>query len=334
MSLRVVCDGTRTRGSRERRGRPRSPRRCSHRTCGASGPRSGWCIGYREPGGPVSPRSGLDCRLDGRSTTQPSTSKTQELQLPTDHGQKLNGFGDLANFLWSVADLLRGDYKQADYGKVILPMTVLRRLDCVLEPTKAEGPREVRAGEGRQGRQNLDAILNRITGVPFYNMSKLDFEKLKGDPNNIAHEPARLHQGLLRRTPATSSSSASSSPTRSTKLDESNLLYQVVCRGSRRSTCTPSAVPNHTMGYVFEELIRRFAEQSNETAGEHFTPREVIRLMVNLLFIEDDDALSKPGVVRIALRPRLRHRRHALGGGGVPARAEPATRAWRSSGRS
>src|SRR3954470_8519424 len=109
-----------------------------------------------------------------------TSTRATEIEERTGNGRSFTGFSDLANFLWGVADLLRGDYKQADYGKVILPMTVLRRLDCELDATKAK---VLAKYEGLKGGkvQNLDPILNRITGVPFHNISKLDFEKLKGD---------------------------------------------------------------------------------------------------------------------------------------------------------
>jgi type I restriction enzyme M protein len=244
--------------------------------------------------------------------TKNGPSSSPELPFPSTNGRAFTGFSDIANFLWSVADLLRGDYKQADYGKVILPMTVLRRLDCVLRDTK---PKVLAEYEKRKGGkvQNLDPILNRITGVPFHNVSKLDFEKLKGDPNNIAHN-------LIAYIKAFSQDARDIFLDRFrfgdhiAKLDESNLLYQVVCRFAEVDL-HPSSIPNHTMGLVFEELIRRFAEQSNETAGEHFTPREVIRLMVDLLFIEDDDALRKPGIVRSLYDP-------ACGTGGMLSVAE------------
>jgi len=231
---------------------------------------------------------------------------------PNANGRAFNGFGDIANFLWSVADLLRGDYKQADYGKVILPMTVLRRLDCVLRDTK---PKVLAEYERRKGGklQNLDAVLNRITRVPFHNVSKLDFEKLKGDPNNISHNLTNYIKGFSKDARDIFIDRFRFGD-HIAKLDESNLLYQVVCRFAEVDL-HPTSIPNHTMGLVFEELIRRFAEQSNETAGEHFTPREVIRLMVDLLFIEDDDALRKPGIVRSLYDP-------ACGTGGMLSVAE------------
>ncbi len=231
---------------------------------------------------------------------------------PAGNGQKFNNFGEIANFLWSIADLLRGAYKQADYGKVILPMTVLRRLDCVLDPTKAKVLAKAEAMKGGKV-QNLDPILNRITGVPFHNVSKLDFEKLKGDSNHIA-------QNLLAYVKGFSADARDiflerfGIAAQIEKLARDNLLYLVFQRFAEVDL-HPDAVPNHTMGLVFEELIRRFAEQSNETAGEHFTPREVIRLMVDLLFVEDDDALRKPGIVRSLYDP-------ACGTGGMLSVAE------------
>jgi type I restriction enzyme M protein len=249
------------------------------------------------------------------SPYQPSTSAVQEeLRLPPDHGQKLNGFAGIANFLWSIADLLRGSYKQADYGKVILPMTVLRRLDCVLEPTKAKVLAKAEAMKGGKVKeQNLGPVLNRITGVPFHNVSKFDLEKLKGDPNHIGPNLLKYIEGfsadlrdifLVRFE----------FPKHIEKLARDNLLYLVFQRFAEVDL-HPETVPNHTMGLIFEELIRRFSEQSNETAGEHFTPREVIRLMVDLLFVEDDDALRKPGVVRSLYDP-------ACGTGGMLSVAE------------
>lgn len=113
------------------------------------------------------------------------------------NGRAFASFSEIANFLWSVADLLRGAYKQADYGKVILPMTVLRRLDCVLEPTKAKVLAKAEAMKGGKVKeQNLGPVLNRITGVPFHNVSKLDFEKLKGDPNHIGPNLLKYIEGF------------------------------------------------------------------------------------------------------------------------------------------
>jgi type I restriction enzyme M protein len=200
----------------------------------------------------------------------------------------------ITGFIWSVADLLRGDYKQSDYGKVILPFTVLRRLDCVLGPTKAK--LLDRAGKlGGQSDALKDEALKRAAGQTFYNTSRFDFERLKAEPNQIA---ANLRNYINGFSPsAREILERFHFDAQISKLDGANLLYLVVRRFSEIDL-HPDAVPNPMMGSIFEELIRRFSEQSNETAGEHFTPREVIRLMVNLLFIEDDDVLARPGVVK------------------------------------
>ncbi len=247
------------------------------------------------------------------ATRPPNTSPAARAPgAPSGNGQKFASFGEIASFVWAIADLLRGAYKQAGYGKVILPMTVLRRLDCVLEPTKAKVLARADAMKGGKVR-NLDPILNRITGVPFHNVSKLDFEKLKGDPNHIA-------QNLLAYVKGFSGDARDiflerfGFAAQIEKLARDNLLYLVFQRFAEVDL-HPDVVPNHTMGLVFEELIRRFAEQSNETAGEHFTPREVIRLMVDLLFVEDDEALRKPGIVRSLYDP-------ACGTGGMLSVAE------------
>ena len=225
-----------------------------------------------------------------------------------------------AAFIWSVADLLRGDYKQSEYGKVILPLVVLRRLDCVLEPTKDAGPRPAREARG-QGRERRAGPRRRSPASSSTTPRARPSTKLLDDPTQRRRQPPRLHRRLLAEARATSSTSSTSTP-RST--------------GSTGRTCStwssskfaeidlhPDAVSNIEMGYLYEELIRRFSELSNETAGEHFTPREVIRLMVNLLFIEDDDAARQAGHRADDARPGLRHRRDALGRRGPPPRAEP-----------
>jgi type I restriction enzyme M protein len=204
----------------------------------------------------------------------------------------------LSSFIWSVADLLRGDYKQADYGKVILPFTVLRRLDCVLAPTKAEVLAE-HAARTAQG-MNPEPFLLRKSGQSFYNTSPLDMRKLIGDQDHIAPNLFSYIQGF---SPAVRDIfERFEFAAQIDRLAKAGLLYQVTEKFTRIDL-HPDKVDNHAMGLVFEELIRRFAELSNETAGEHFTPREVIRLMVNLLFVEDDDVLSKPGVVRTIYDP-------------------------------
>ncbi|MFN9728060.1 N-6 DNA methylase [Acidovorax sp.] len=204
----------------------------------------------------------------------------------------------LSAFIWSVADLLRGDYKQSDYGKVILPFTVLRRLDCVLEATKPAVLAEL-ADKEKLG-VNPEPFLLRKAGQSFYNTSTLDLKKLLGDPDHIAQN---LFSYVQAFSPAVRDVfERFEFHTQVERLAKAGLLYQVTEKFAQIDL-HPEAVSNMQMGLVFEELIRKFAEISNETAGEHFTPREVIRLMVNLIFIEDDVILSKPGVVRTIYDP-------------------------------
>ena len=215
-----------------------------------------------------------------------------------------------AGFIWSVADLLRGVYKQSEYGRVILPLTVLRRLDCVLEPTKADVLELVE--ELPVSLQNRDPLLEQAAGQSFFNTSRHTFATLLGDPDNVA--------GNLRNYIAGFSESARDIvdkfkfDVRIDRLDDRNLLYLVVSKFADIDL-SPETVSNLEMGYLYEELIRKFSELSNETAGEHFTPREVIRLMVNLLFVDDDELLTRPGVVKTLLDP-------ACGTGGMLSVAE------------
>jgi len=201
-----------------------------------------------------------------------------------------------AGLIWSIADLLRGDYKQSEYGRVILPLVVLRRLDCVLEPTK----KQVLDRLARLTVENVGPILKMITDIDVYNTSPLTLKKVLADPTQVA--------GNLRAWIA-----AFDEETRDVvekfdfdaqigRLDRAKLLYLVLSKVTEVDL-HPDAVSNIEMGYLYEELVRKFSELSNETAGEHFTPREVIRLMVDLLFIEDDDALRTPGIVRTMLDP-------------------------------
>ncbi len=246
-------------------------------------------------------------------STPPSKVKGAKDTAPPPSPRSFNGFSEITSFLWSVADLLRGDYKQADYGKVILPLTVLRRLDCVLDKSKPKVlAKHAELKQAKHPEGTIDKMLVRITGVPFYNTSKLDFEKLKGDPNHIGANLTSYIKGFSPN--ARDVIEQFKFADHIAKLDESNLLFQVVSRFAEVDL-HPDKVPNHVMGSIFEELIRRFAEASNETAGEHFTPREVIRLMVDLLFIEDAETLTKKGIVRTLFDP-------ACGTGGMLSVAE------------
>ena len=228
---------------------------------------------------------------------------------------------NLPAFIWSVADLLRGDYKQSEYGKVILPLTVIRRLDSVLAPTKKSVIERYELIKDKV--DNVEPVLCAVSGQSFYNTSPLDFTRLLDDPAHIA---GNLRSYIAAFSPAAQDVVTKFGfETQIDKLDKANLLYLVIGRFAEIDL-HPDKVSNLEMGYLYEELIRKFAELSNETAGEHFTPREVIRLMVNLLFIEDDAALSVPGTVRTLLDP-------ACGTGGMLSVAEEHLRTLNPSSR-
>ncbi len=205
---------------------------------------------------------------------------------------------NLSAFIWSVADLLRGDYKQSEYGKVILPFTVLRRLDCVLEGTKTQVLAELE--KRRASGVNPEPFLLRQAKQLFYNTSPLDLKKLVGDQDHIGENLRAYVQAFSPNV--RDIFERFEFHAQLDRLHKAGLLY-LVTEKFAQIDLHPDVVENAQMGLVFEELIRKFAELSNETAGEHFTPREVIRLMVNLLFIEDDAALSNPGVVRSLYDP-------------------------------
>ena len=226
-----------------------------------------------------------------------------------------------AAFIWSVADLLRGDYKQSEYGRVILPLTVIRRLDCVLEVTKQAVLDRYRQLAGRI--ENMEPVLQAVAGQQFYNTSPLTFTKLLDDPNTIA-DSLQLYIGGFSET-ARDVIDKFDFGIQIERLRRANLLYRVIGKFAEIDL-HPDAVSNIEMGYLYEELIRKFSELSNETAGEHFTPREVIRLMVNLLFIDDEDVLTKPGIVKTLCDP-------ACGTGGMLSVAEDHLRSLNPQAR-
>lgn len=226
-----------------------------------------------------------------------------------------------AAFIWSVADLLRGDYRQSQYGQVILPLTVLRRLDCVLEPTKAKVLE--RYTKFKDTVEHIEPVLTQASGEQFFNTSPLTLTKLLDDPANLADQLRAYIAGFSVN--AWDVIDKFGFETQIDKLDRANLLYQVLGRFCDIDL-HPDAVSNLEMGYLYEELIRRFSELSNETAGEHFTPREVIHLMVELLFIEDDHLLSTPGVRKSLFDP-------ACGTGGMLSVAEDRLRALNPEAR-
>lgn len=207
---------------------------------------------------------------------------------------------DLSNFIWSIADLLRGPYRPPQYERVMLPLVVLRRFDCVLKATKqAVLDKHAKVGDKHHG-DALDAVLNQVSGQRFHNHSPLTFERLLGDPDNVHLHLQTYINGFSENVKRIFEYFSFGDEI--TRLHEHNILFLVV-----RKFCEvdlhPDSVDNIEMGLLFEDLIRRFNEQANETAGDHFTPREVIRLMVSLLFMHDDELLSKPNTVRKLLDP-------------------------------
>jgi len=213
---------------------------------------------------------------------------------------------NLAAYCWSLADLLRGDFKQSQYGRIILPFTLLRRLECVLEATKPavleeyEKVKKMKIPEEAQEKLLLRATKTKSNpdGLSFFNTSRMDLSKL-GESGIKANLESYL-QGFSKD--AREIFEHFKFAEFLGQLNDANLLYKIVQK-VRATDLSPKAISNHDMGLVFEELIRRFAESSNETAGEHFTPRDIVRLTTSLVFMEDDDALTKPGIIRTIYDP-------------------------------
>lgn len=228
-----------------------------------------------------------------------------------------SNFQQLANFIWSVADLLRGPYRPPQYERVMLPLTVLRRFDAVLAPTKEAVVAKYGSLKGKDAAV-IDRVLNELAkdedGRPlgFHNHSALDFQKLKGDPDNIGRHLTDYINGFSENIRKIFERFEFEKEVE--KLEEANRLYQVVAEFAKIDL-HPRSVDNITMGLVFEDLIRRFNESANETAGDHFTPREVIRLMVNLLLEPDTQVLTQQGVIVTICDP-------ACGTGGMLAEAQ------------
>ena len=219
-----------------------------------------------------------------------------------------------SNLIWQIADLLRGPYRPPQYERVMLPMTVLRRFDCVLAPTKDAVLSEYRQLEGKYKGQDgvIDSKLNKISGQQFHNHSEFNFERLKGAPNSIAQDLVSYINGFSANVRRIFEFFEFEKEIQ--VMNEANILYLVVSRFSVVDL-HPNHVSNIEMGQIFEHLIRKFNELANETAGDYFTPREVINLMVDLLFIHDDKLLATPGTVRTMLDP-------CCGTGGMLAEAQ------------
>ena len=205
---------------------------------------------------------------------------------------------EIVSFLWGVADLIRDTFKRGKYQDVILPLTVLRRLDCVLEPTKSTVLKTQARFKGKL--DNLDPQLRRASGFAFYNTSRYDFEKLLGDAPHLAANLRNYIAGfslnmreVLERFDFDNTI---------TKLDDAGLLFKVVER-FKTVDLHPDTIDNATMGTIFEELIRKFNEALNENPGEHFTPRDVVHLMVDLMLAGDEKRIRGGGVIRAVCDP-------------------------------
>ncbi len=227
-------------------------------------------------------------------------------------------FQSLANFIWSVADLLRGPYRPPQYERVMLPMTVLRRFDGVLAFSKPQVLKKYELLEASGKIKNVDATLNAFakdengTSLGFHNHSKLDFKALKGDPDNVGRHLQDYINGFSENIRKIFERFEFDKEIE--KMEEANRLYLVVSSFAEIDL-HPNRVDNITMGLVFEDLIRRFNELANETAGDHFTPREVIHLMVNLLMEPDGDVLTGGSPIVTVCDP-------ACGTGGMLAEAQ------------
>lgn len=203
-----------------------------------------------------------------------------------------------AALIWSIANLMRGPFQPNQYGDVILPLTILRRLDCILDPTKEAVLVEFE--KRKQSNVALRPFLTAKSGYSFYNTSKWDFTKLAADPEGLADNLVDYIAGFSSNVGDVFDGFGMDSLI--ADLDKKNLLFLIV-REFANVDLHPNAVSAHDMGYIFEELIRKFAESNNAQAGDHFTPREVIRLMVELLFQNDDEVLTKAGIVRTIYDP-------------------------------
>ncbi|MFA0343997.1 N-6 DNA methylase [Vibrio sp. 10N.222.54.C3] len=208
-----------------------------------------------------------------------------------------NNFSSTAALLWSVADLLRGDFKQSQYGRIILPFTLLRRLECVIEETKSDVLDKYEAVKAMPF-EAQDKILTHSAKLSFYNTSKMDLSRL--GETNVA---SNLESYIQSFSPnAREIFEHFDFFNTIDKLEEADLLYKV-SKQFANAPLSPEQISNYGMGLVFEELIRRFAESSNETAGEHFTPRDIVRLTTSLVFTNDDAALTQAGLVRSIYDP-------------------------------
>ena len=286
-----------------------------------------------KPARPPAPPPGPALNMNDNKTEAPEPTSPRTL----------NNFSEKVSFIWSVADLLRGDYKQSEYGRVILPFLVLRRLDQVLAPKRqAVLAADAKFPTDKTPEALRERMLLKASGETFYNTSKLDFTAMLDDANNAAANLSGYVHGFSKNVRDIMEKFRFEEQL--ARLDGSNILFLVLRKFvavdldpyKRNPDGSPmigddgkpvSNVSNMEMGTMFEELIRKFSEQSNETAGEHFTPREVIKFMVTLLFAEDDDVLHKPGIVRTMYDPACGTGGMFVGGRGAPVQTQPPSTA-------
>jgi len=216
-----------------------------------------------------------------------------------------------AALIWAIADKLTGVYKPHEYGEVILPMTVIRRFDCIIADTKAA---VLEKYESVKSLPMRDVLLRKASGHDFYNTSKYDFDKLLDDPDNIEANFRDYLNGFSENIQDIIEKFKFDGHI--TTMANKGILYIVIKEfTSSKANLHPSVISNLEMGYIFEEIIRRFSEAHNEDAGQHYTPREVIELMVNILFYDDNDVLSGNNVAKTIYDP-------ACGTGGMLSVAE------------
>lgn len=210
--------------------------------------------------------------------------------------KNFDNFKQHSDVIWAIANLLRGPYRPPQYRRVMIPLTVLRRLDCVLEKSKEDviAMHKSLKASGKHDTETIEKIINKKFDLNFHNISEFTFAKLLGDPDKLATNLGNFIAGFSSR--ARKIIEKFKFEEEIEKLDEANRLFEVI-KEVAAVDLHPERIPNIAMGYIFEDLVRRFNEQANEEAGDHFTPREVIKLIVNILFTYDD-LVYKEGKVR------------------------------------
>ena len=234
-------------------------------------------------------------------TYESDTVRINKNPLNSDSSKKSMSMNDIENLAWGAKEILRDDFKKTEWGKTILPFIVLRRLERVLEPTKDKVTAEYEKLKSEKP-EYIDARLNKISGHPFHNKSKYNLELLLADNKSIQKNMQAYLRGFSDNVKDIFDNFGFE--TTINKLDKQDILYQMIQRfASSDLDFDPKKIDNHMMGMIYEEVIRRANEATNEEAGHHFTPREIITLMVNLLFAEDKEALKKKGIIRTIYDP-------------------------------